>query len=85
MHIFPGAAQLCAVHCSQILSLKKDLSIRGLDQSENGFSHRSLTTARFAYETEGLTVADGKAHIIHSLVVASNPLQYTAGNGVVFF
>ena len=76
------------IHCDLVVLIKQqvavivDLAAGGLVQAQQGASGCGLATTGLAYQTKGLTLADGKAYVIHSLNVPA-VLAHTAGGEIL--
>ena len=77
LHILAGKAQLLLVHLIDVLALEQDLTGGGLYQTQNGTAGSGLAAAGLTNQTQGLTLFDGKADVIHSV-------EHTALGGKMF-
>ena len=76
------------IHCDLVILIKQqvavivDLAAGGLVQAQQGAAGSGLATTGLIYQTKGLTLADGKAYVIHSLNVLA-VLAHTAGGEIL--
>ena len=59
-----------------------DLTAGGLVQAQQGAAGGGLAAAGLAHQTQGLALADGKAHVIHGLNILA-VLAHTAGGEIL--
>ena len=73
LHLFPERLQLPLFHVGNILAVQENLSLRGIINSDNGSGAAGLAAARFSHQTQGFSLLQGKAHVVHRVHLLALP------------
>ncbi len=80
LHVAAHFFQLPTAQLEDIRPIEKDLAGGRLDQAQHGAPDGGLSAARFAHQPNGLTLANGKADVIHRLHPGHHLLQQAAAD-----